>query len=622
MLPVTEESENRTSGEAPHPFADKLQYVAKDYSDFGGEKKAYFESYLKQLQEWCDSPFSHPKVQAVLNYVRKGNVIADLVKEGIFPTTTEGKVLTKWEEKTEAPEIFAVLPKTKGEIEFGSALICWSVEIAGDVESDTWKDESIQQSWIDYLSNNESQKGFCFVKGKESAIAKMHPAKLRHTGDKAKLISSNDNAGYTFRGKFENADEAAVVSAEVSAKSHGALRWLIGRQGIRNGDQVTVAWVMSGKVLPQPLEDNFSFLSEEADLELSVSKETPEINQESETTSKWAANLGAQAATIIKKKLFGLKAELKDHEMISLLMLDSATQGRMALTYYQEFLPKDYFQHLDAWLDDFSWYQRYSLEDGSSKKKAKRIEWLYLPPSPFAIAQTLLTKQDLEDKDKKALRQFCSRLLPVIVGGNKVPIPYDLVIQSFERACNPNSCENWEWQRNIGVACALYKGWRARHNDPSQRREFTMKLETENASRDYLFGRLLALAEDLEQMALRIANETRATNAERYMQQFANRPFQTWKQLELNLKNYKDRLRKDYPVKVSDKFTLTNPIAYLKRREIEITEILNALDKLRQQKCCELDTPLNPEFLLGYHSQKMAFRYTAKDDASSDSETV
>ena len=101
MLPVTEESENRTSGEAPHPFADKLQYVAKDYSDFGGEKKAYFDGYLKQLQEWCDSPFSHPKVQAVLNYVRKGHVMADLVNEGIFYTTAEGKVLAKWEEKTE-----------------------------------------------------------------------------------------------------------------------------------------------------------------------------------------------------------------------------------------------------------------------------------------------------------------------------------------------------------------------------------------------------------------------------------------------------------------------------------------------------------------------------------------
>ena len=30
LLPATESSENRTSGEAPHPLADKIQYVAKD----------------------------------------------------------------------------------------------------------------------------------------------------------------------------------------------------------------------------------------------------------------------------------------------------------------------------------------------------------------------------------------------------------------------------------------------------------------------------------------------------------------------------------------------------------------------------------------------------------------
>ena len=49
MLPATESSENRTSGEAPHPLADKIQYVAKDYADYGGSKKAYFSGYLKQL---------------------------------------------------------------------------------------------------------------------------------------------------------------------------------------------------------------------------------------------------------------------------------------------------------------------------------------------------------------------------------------------------------------------------------------------------------------------------------------------------------------------------------------------------------------------------------------------
>ena len=588
LLPATESSENRTSGEAPHPLADKIQYVAKDYADYGGEKKAYFEGYLKQLKAWCESPFAHPKVQAVLHYVAKGRVVTDLVEAGIFPLDSDGKVLNKWEAEGDAPPIFSVLPKTKGEIEFGSALVCWQVEIAGDVHSQTWTDKTIQQSWADYAASGKAEKGFCLVQGEEAVISTMHPAKLRHTGDKAKLISSNDTAGYTFRGRFATAEEAASVSADVSAKAHSALRWLISRQGIRNGDQVTVAWAISGKPVPSPMKD-ISVELDWADMgnwDISAVENPDEIAaqrlpENSETPPDWSVNIGRAAAQIIKKKLHGYQAELKAHEQISLIMLDSATPGRMALTYYQEFLPADYFANLDAWIDDFSWYQRYSIEVPNGKKTDKRTQWRFVPPSPYSIAEAVYGKS-LSDTLKK---QLYARLLPVIAGGTSVPIPEDLVRQSFQAACNPNGCENWEWQRNIGVACALYKGWRARHHDLSQRRTYPMSLDTQNRSRDYLYGRLLAVAENTESYALYLAGEKRATTAERYMQRFAEHPFATWRNIELALKPYQERLRNN------GKDTGAQAIG-------EIMELFATDD-------FTCDDKLSGEFLLGYHCQKM-----------------
>ena len=585
LLPATESSENRTSGEAPHPLADKIQYVAKDYVDYGGEKKAYFDGYLKQLKAWCESPFAHPKVQAVLNYVAKGRVVADLVEAGIFQLGSGNKVLNKWEAEGDAPSIFSALPKTKGEIEFGSALVCWQVEIAGDVHSQTWTDKTIQQSWADYAASEKAEKGFCLVQGEEAVISTMHPAKLRHTGDKAKLISSNDTGGYTFRGRFATAEEAASVSADVSAKAHSALRWLISRQGIRNGDQVTVSWAISGKPVPSPMKD----ISSEIDwdnLDISAVGNPDEIakqtsSENSEPSPDWSANIGRAAAQIIKKKLHGYQAELKAHEQISLIMLDSATPGRMALTYYQEFLPADYFANLDAWIDDFSWYQRYSIEVPNGKKTDKRTQWRFLPPSPYSIADAVYGKS-LSDTLKK---QLYARLLPVIAGGTSMPIPDDLVHQSFQAACNPNRCENWEWQRNIGVACALYKGWRARHHDLSQRRTYPMSLDTQNRSRDYLYGRLLAVAENTESYALYLAGEKRATTAERYMQRFAEHPFATWRNIELALKPYQERLRNN------GKDTGAQAIG-------EIMELF-AIDDFT------CDDKLSGEFLLGYHCQKM-----------------
>ena len=588
LLPATESSENRTSGEAPHPLADKIQYIAKDYADYGGEKKAYFDGYLKQLKAWCESPFAHPKVQAVLHYVAKGRVVADLVEAGIFLLDSEGKVLNKWEAEGDAPPIFSVLPKTKGEIEFGSALVCWQMEIAGDVHSQTWTDKTIQQSWADYAASEKAEKGFCLVQGKEAVISTMHPAKLRHTGDKAKLISSNDTAGYTFRGRFATAEEAASVSADVSAKAHSALRWLISRQGIRNGDQVTVSWAISGKPVPSPMKDISSEL-DWADMDnwdISAVENPDEIaaqrlSENTEPSPDWSVNIGRAAAQIIKKKLHGYQAELKDHEQISLIMLDSATPGRMALTYYQEFLPADYFANLDAWIDDFSWYQRYSIEVPNGKKTDKRTQWRFVPPSPYSIAETVYGKS-LSDTLKK---QLYARLLPVIAGGTSVLIPEDLVRQSFQAACNPNGCENWEWQRNIGVACALYKGWRARHHDLSQRRTYPMSLDTQNRSRDYLYGRLLAVAENTESYALYLAGEKRATTAERYMQRFAEHPFATWRNIELALKPYQERLRNN------GKDTGAQAIG-------EIMELFATDD-------FTCDDKLSGEFLLGYHCQKM-----------------
>ena len=615
LLPATESSENRTSGEAPHPLADKIQYIAKDYADYGGEKKAYFDGYLKQLKAWCESPFAHPKVQAVLHYVAKGRVVADLVEAGIFLLDSEGKVLNKWEAEGDAPPIFSVLPKTKGEIEFGSALVCWQMEIAGDVHSQTWTDKTIQQSWADYAASEKAEKGFCLVQGKEAVISTMHPAKLRHTGDKAKLISSNDTAGYTFRGRFATAEEAASVSADVSAKAHSALRWLISRQGIRNGDQVTVSWAISGKPVPSPMKDISSEL-DWADMDnwdISAVENPDEIaaqrlSENTEPSPDWSVNIGRAAAQIIKKKLHGYQAELKDHEQISLIMLDSATPGRMALTYYQEFLPADYFANLDAWIDDFSWYQRYSIEVPNGKKTDKRTQWRFVPPSPYSIAETVYGKS-LSDTLKK---QLYARLLPVIAGGTSVLIPEDLVRQSFQAACNPNGCENWEWQRNIGVACALYKGWRARHHDLSQRRTYPMSLDTQNRSRDYLYGRLIAQAESMEWYALYLQNgkktPTRATNAERYFQQFAQRPYSTWRNLAseklVPYQNYLTSQGKDF----------------YKQAIGEIMELFQ-----RDDYVC--DDKLSGEFLLGYHCQKMenareiAKRKAAKASKAKPTET-
>ena len=616
MLPVTESSEGRTSGLAPHALADSLQYIAKDLGltyqkeviteieGKNGKKKKtkskhedlIFNLYTEQLDKWC-AAIDNKKVLSIQKYVHKGTVLADLIKEKVIPVDDNGELLTNWIEREnkdkQKPELFNVLTKEQGKFEIRKALVVWSVQIPGDFVPETCKDKEVQKSWGNYYQQTLKSQ-FCTITGNEQKIRESHPAKLLYSGDKAKLISSNDKEGFTYLGRFEEANQATTISAEVSHKAHAALRWLIDRQTTaRNNEQVTVAWAISGKPIPSPMKDisteldwtdidNWDISAVENPDEAAVQR----LPENSEASPDWSVNIGRAAAQIIKKKLHGYQAELKAHEQISLIMLDSATPGRMALTYYQEFLPADYFANLDAWIDDFSWYQRYSIEVQNGKKNDKRTQWRFVPPSPYSIAEAVYGKS-LSDTLKK---QLYARLLPVIAGGTSVPIPEDLVRQSFQAACNPNGCENWEWQRNIGVACALYKGWRARHYDLSQRRTYPMSLDTENRSRDYLYGRLIAQAESMEWYALYLQNgkktPTRATNAERYFQQFAQRPYSTWRNLAseklVPYQNYLTSQGKDF----------------YKQAIGEIMELFQ-----RDDYVC--DDKLSGEFLLGYHCQKM-----------------
>ena len=631
MLPVTESSEGRTSGLAPHALADSLQYTAKDLGLIyqkeviteiegkNGKKKKtkskhedlIFNLYAEQLDKWC-AAIDNKKVLAIQKYVHKGTVLADLIKEKVIPVDDNGEFLTNWIEREnkdkKKPELFNVLTKEQGKFEIRKALVVWSVQIPGDFVPETWKDKEVQKSWGNYYQQTLKNQ-FCTVTGNEQKIRDSHPAKLLYSGDKAKLISSNDKEGFTYLGRFEEANQATTISAEVSHKAHAALRWLIDRQTTaRNNEQVTVAWAISGKPVPLPMKDISTELNW-ADMDnwdISAVENPDEFS--SQTSSEqpspdWSVNIGRAAAQIIKKKLHGYQAELKAHEQISLIMLDSATPGRMALTYYQEFLPADYFANLDAWIDDFSWYQCYRVEVPNGKKTDKRTQWRFLPPSPYSIADAVYGKS-LSDTLKK---QLYARLLPVIAGGTSVPIPEDLVHQSFQAACNPNGCENLEWQRNIGVACALYKGWRARHHDLSQRRTYPMSLDTQNRSRDYLYGRLIAQAESMEWYALYLQNgkktPTRATNAERYFQQFAQRPYSTWR----NLASEKLVPYQNY---------LTSQGKDLYKQAIgEIMELFQ-----RDDYVC--DDKLSGEFLLGYHCQKMEnAREIAKRKAAKASKT-
>lgn len=558
VIPATEKSAGRT-GKAPppHPLCDKVQYCAGDYTDMGGGKPSFFNDYETQLAAWCASTHSHPKAEVILAYVRKSRVIADLVAESVLHVGADGKLLNNWGSDTPAPEVFKVLtPDAKTKLrDQGNVFIRWRVHEPDNPCSAVWEDESLQTAWAKYDASAKATPGVCMVTGETGVnLALSHPKRIRHAGDGAKLISANDSSGYTFRGRFtdDTGQQACGVGYEVTQKAHNALRWLIQRQAFRNGDQVIVSWAVGGAPIPDPFGSSLTLLLAGMD-----ATDSPIVIVDTDAGQAFAKRLNLA--------MKGYRARLGPTDDIVVMGLDSATPGRMAITFYRELTGSEFLARIERWHTDFAWHQNFGKD-----------KHFVGAPAPHDIAEAAYGRR-LDDKLKKATIE---RLLPCIVDGQA--FPRDLLESTIRRACNRVGLERWEWEKFLGIACGLYRG--AFKNEG-----YEMTLETDRRSRDYLYGRLLAVAEHIESRALYVGGESRDTAAAKLMQRFADRPASTWRTIELALTPAKSRLRARRAPFMLNMDRLHDEI-------VAMFEGDNFMD----------DSKLSGEFLLGYHCQRQA----------------
>lgn len=572
VIPATENSAGRVGTKPPpHPLCDKVQYCAADYPAHGGGKPSFFEAYESQLAGWCSSPYSHPKAEAVLAYVRKKTLVADLIKEGVLFTGEDDKLLTRWKGEGQ-PELFKVLTAKAGERDQGDAFIRWHVREPDSLCTAVWEDEGLQVAWAHYDASGKAAHGLCMVTGDmQASLALSHPKRLRHAGDGAKLISANDDSGFTFRGRFtdDTGQQACGVGYEVTQKAHNALRWLIQRQAYRNGDQVIVSWAVGGTPIPDPFRDSLYLLAG------ATAAPGPHIAAN--------ADAGQAFATRLNLAMKGYRAQLDSGEDIVVMGLDSATPGRMAITYYRELKGSEFLDRIEHWHATHAWHQNF----GKDKHFAGA-------PAPHDIAEAAYGRR-LDDKLKKATVE---RLLPCIVDGLR--LPRDLLESTVRRAANRVGLAHWEWEKFLGIACGLYRG--AFNNEG-----YDMALETDRRSRDYLYGRLLAVAERLEGYALYVSGENRDTTAAKLMQRFADRPASTWRTIELALTPAKSRLR-------------ARRAGFMH----EMDKLLDEVASSFQNDDFNDDSKLSGEFLLGYHCQRRelnppkAAPYAADPDQSDE----
>jgi CRISPR-associated protein Csd1 len=174
------------------------------------------------------------------------------------------------------------------------------------------------------------------------------------------------------------------------------------------------------------------------------------------------------------------------------------------------------------------------------------------------------------------------RLLPCIL--DKTPIPRDIEQLCINRASRLVSLEATEREKTLEAACAVF-----RYNVYTRNKEdYKVGLEEERKDRDYLYGRLLAVADRVESQVLYKRKESRETNAVRYMQRFSKYPCSTWELL------YVEKLRPYF--------------SYLSKKGRDWYEsLIQEIEVLFNHDDFVSDKALSGEFLLGYHCQQKNF---------------
>lgn len=560
VIPCTEDSASRSGISAsnfPHPLHDKLSYVAGDFEKYGGvyKKANVYEIYMRNLKEWVESPYGFDKLDAIYTYLKKRRLIEDLLNENILQQDEKGAL--QWNVKKGYEEPISGIE---------SAVVRFTVRSSRELFKETWWDSQFYISFISYYSQTkEKYNAICFATGGQSDISTKHSNKIRSSGDMTKLISSNDNQDFTFRGRFSNQNEATTISYEVSQKVHNALKWLIQKQGRKLGQRVFLVWGKLETEMPNAIDSTFTLATFFKDVLSEVKIDT---NQE-----------GAKAFT---DALLGYKSKLPKQN-VNILIFDSTTdnKGRLAILYYRSFDQEQYFSRLESWHTEHPW--EYVYFDREKKRRT-----FIGAPSLHDIATMAYGPR----ANEKLIKATVERLIPCVVDKRNIPgdIRRSLIGRASKPPMNSNKKDLDDWEKTLQIACGMI----------NKKEGMTLALDRDLKNRDYLFGRLLALADCLERKALKKQNENRTTNAIRYMNAFSQKPARTWMTIQSALQPYQAKLG-------WEAFYLTKLID-------EVGSQLDPSDFTNK--------PLSGMYLLGFYSQRNDVYQKREETNSSNEESV
>lgn len=546
IFPVTQDSIARSGKYPPsHPLVDKISYLIKDNERL---HEMYVESFFNLIQGISDDNVRN-FLKAIKNFIFKDDffeIIETYIQEN------EGK-----------------------KIDISNTFLTFSISryISGRTVSVTDYVE-LHNQYIIYVESLDLPKGICNISGEEQQLTSKHRGLLGN----AKLISVSNNKE-NYQGRFSNGEDIISVGYKTSEKIHLMLKFLLENRNTNirlREQQYLVNW----------FSDDLANNSE-------IDYVTPSTFSISGALSVFDnannAKLTTDTNELIGNSFIKGKQRFSDASKYYVAILDKASNGRISLKYFRELSISQLYRNLQKWQNNYTW----EYFEQKSKKVVCTI------PS---MGQMILSSYGIENNHKlelnndKFFKDQFQKIVMALIDGQKIP-------SNLEKAMEQNIKQRLKYEEKWNTV--MYTALAIFHN----RNEEDLKnmLDENNTNRSYLFGRLLAVLERIEDATYATGKDgnKRVTNAQKFWTSYSNNPATYMQTLLTKTQYYEQTL-------------LNSNYGLAQKLRKEKDKIITAIhDNYLNSK--ELNQPLDYHFIFGYYAENnYIFTKNESEDKNND----
>ena len=549
IMPSNIQAEIRTSNaDVSYPLFESIKWCC-NLDKKSSEKFELYQEALKKIIKITDNKY----LKLLLKYIAKNRLIDDLMGD------SDSKFKGLEEDKRNSLFVkFIMLEK-----ESNKMIILEN-------------DENIILKWTEYCESMYKGNNKLCIDTNDLSLQITEFPRRKFLSGFPKIISCNDENNFTYMGRFTNKQEACNFSFKNILKIQNSMDYLIRNNiGVKVGsNQFIIIAAYDNYKIKTIKPDSSSkslfdeLLSDDFKDEFDCDDIRNELNIDYSKEVYKALNLRVKNLNFPNRRVF-------------LMGLQPATSGRLSITFYQELLESEYLKGIANWHNMVKWVQV------NNKNK------IICSPSINDILKKAYKFNTKDDGFDKYINNAYIRLLNCIFHNKSIPL--DILNNLFNRANNPfsfkddnNAWDKKEWLSHINVTCSLYR----KEIYDKKKEIINMSIDKENTNRSYVWGRILAVLDNIEiwarnlQSKVREKKDNRPTNVIRLFNAFALQPFNVFKIIREQINPYIAIIQKNGGYANPDR---------------ELSELISLLENYKDNR------PLEPDYLFGYYLQKNEF---------------